>query len=74
MRRRDGETLTGTVKNIVNDKGFGFILVDGGTEEFFFHFSACQHTKFDQLQRGTRVQFVATTGAKGPRAENVSAI
>jgi len=74
MRRRDGDTLTGTVKNIVNEKGFGFILVDGGTDEYFFHMTACTRTQFDQLQRGTRVQFTASTGAKGPRAENVSAI
>lgn len=74
MRRREGETLTGTVKNVVADKGFGFILVDGGTEEYFFHSTSCLRTKFDQLVRGTRVQFTATTGAKGPRAEDVSAI
>jgi len=74
MGRRDGNTLTGVVKNVVQDKGFGFILVDGGSEEFFFHYSAVIGTKFDQLEKGTRVQFIAGSGAKGPRAEHVEVI
>jgi CspA family cold shock protein len=70
-RVREGMMLTGVVKNVVQDKGFGFILVDGGSEEFFFHFTACKGVRFDQLEKGTRVQFEAGSGSKGPRAENV---
>jgi CspA family cold shock protein len=75
MGRQNGNTMTGTIKNVVADKGFGFILVDGGQDEYFFHHSACvSPLRFEQLQRGSRVQFVAGSGAKGPRAEAVSAI
>ena len=73
-RRSEGALLTGTIKNVVQDKGFGFILVDGGSEEFFFHYTACIGVKFEQLQKGARVQFVAGSGTKGPRAENVEAL
>ena len=74
-RRADGaQLMTGTIKNVVQDKGFGFILVDGGTEEYFFHHSACIKVKFDTLQRGARVQFVAGSGLKGPRAEQIEAL
>ena len=74
-KRGDGvQILTGTVKNVIHDKGFGFILVDGSSEEFFFHFTACVGVRLDQLEKGTRVQFVQGSGAKGPRAEQVERI
>jgi len=71
---RQGNTMTGTIKTIIADKGFGFILADGSNDEFFFHTSGCIGLRFDELQKGTRVQFVAGTGAKGPRAESVQLI
>lgn len=66
--------LTGTVKTKVEDKGFGFIVADHGSEEYFFHFSACTGIRFDELSRGSRVSFRPGLGTKGPRAEDVSAI
>jgi CspA family cold shock protein len=59
--------LTGIVKRIVADKGFGFIGSDG--TDYFFHKSACDD--FDRLQTGDRVTFVAVRGQKGPRADRV---
>ena len=32
--------MTGTIKRLVSDKGFGFIAAGDGTE-YFFHQSAC---------------------------------
>ena len=32
-------SIKGTIKRLVSDKGFGFILADDGTE-YFFHNSA----------------------------------
>lgn len=60
----------GKVKRVVSEKGFGFIeAADGG--EYFFHQSACQGVRFDELREGQSVTFDKSQGPKGPRAENV---
>lgn len=59
----------GTIKRIT-DKGFGFI--DAGEDrDMFFHMSALEDVRFDELQEGQRVSFNVGQGPKGPRAENV---
>lgn len=63
-------TMTGTVKRIVSDKGFGFILAGDGNE-YFFHQSACRDIVFEQLRESQPVTFERGQGPKGPRAENV---
>ncbi len=60
----------GTIKRIVSDKGFGFIGMSDGVE-YFFHQSAVQGVRFDQLREGQPVTFDKGQGPKGPRAENV---
>jgi CspA family cold shock protein len=62
--------MNGSVKRLVSDKGFGFILASDGNE-YFFHNSACRDTRFDDLQEGQAVTFERGQGPKGPRAENV---
>jgi CspA family cold shock protein len=62
-------TATGTIKRLT-DKGFGFIAAGDGTE-YFFHQSACQGVRFDELREGQTVSFTIGQGPKGPRAENV---
>ena len=62
-------TMTGTIKRLT-DKGFGFIAAGDGSE-YFFHQSACQGIRFDDLREGQTVTFTAGQGPKGPRAENV---
>jgi CspA family cold shock protein len=59
----------GTIKRLT-DKGFGFIETSPG-KDLFFHMSACEGVRFDELQPGQRVSFVEGKGPKGPRAENV---
>jgi len=63
-------TLNGTIKKIVSDKGFGFIVADDGNE-YFFHQSGCRDITFDQLRERQPVTFERGNGPKGPRAENV---
>jgi cold shock protein len=63
-------SMTGTIKRLVSDKGFGFIAAGDGTE-YFFHQSACQGTSFDQLRESQTVTFDVGRGPKGPRGENV---
>ncbi len=63
-------SLTGTIKRLVSDKGFGFILASDGNE-YFFHNSACADARFEDLREGQAVTLDTGTGPKGPRGENV---
>lgn len=63
--------MEGYVKNIVRDRGFGFIRVDSG-QEYFFHRSGCQpRGMFDTLNERDEVSFEVESSEKGPRAGNV---
>jgi cold shock protein len=62
--------MNGTIKRLVSDKGFGFVLAEDGAE-YFFHQSACTNTRFDDLREGQAVTFMRGQGPKGPRAEDV---
>jgi CspA family cold shock protein len=67
---------TGTVIK-KNEKGFGFIKVDGapeGAKDLFFHTNELQNTSFDELQEGAKVSFEIGESPKGPNALNVSVI
>lgn len=59
----------GTIKKLT-DKGFGFIA-DGG-QEIFFHQSALENARYEDLREGDNVEFTEGHGPKGPRAENVT--
>ena len=61
----------GIVKWFNNEKGFGFIAVEGG-EDVFVHFSAIQTDGFKSLEEGQQVSFNIVKGARGPQAENVT--
>ncbi|KYH35990.1 cold shock protein CspB [Clostridium tepidiprofundi DSM 19306] len=61
---------TGTVKWFNNQKGYGFITVEGG-EDVFVHFSAIQDEGFKTLEEGQKVQFDIVEGERGPQAANV---
>jgi CspA family cold shock protein len=63
-------SMTGTIKRLVSDKGFGFVAAGDGNE-YFFHQSACNGVRFDELREGQSVSFDKGQGPKGPRAENV---
>ena len=60
----------GTVKWFNNEKGYGFIAVDGG-QDVFVHYSAIQAQGFKSLAEGDRVEFEVTRGPKGLQALNV---
>jgi len=64
--------VTGTIKRIVRDKGFGFIAPDDGTEHVFFHRSRlAPRTQFEDLREGDQLEFQTRPGEKGPQAFNV---
>ncbi|MDQ1733432.1 MAG: cold shock protein [Pseudonocardiales bacterium] len=56
----------GTVKWFNNEKGYGFIAVDGG-QDVFVHYSAIQSDGYRSLDEGQRVEFEVAQGPKGPR-------
>ncbi len=62
----------GTIKRLT-DKGFGFIANGSGTD-LFFHMSAVQGVRYEELQEGQKVAYEEGRGPKGPRAENVRPI
>jgi CspA family cold shock protein len=64
-------SINGTIKRLVADKGFGFVAAADGNE-YFFHQSACAGVSFDELREGEAVTFRTGQGPKGPRAENVA--
>lgn len=61
----------GMVKWFNNEKGFGFITVDGG-DDVFVHFSAIQGDGFKSLEEGQEVEFTIVEGARGPQAAEVT--
>lgn len=74
--------MTGTIRNL-NERGFGFITVEGQTEDLFFHKSALVGVEFEELKaedknagiKGDTVTFdmkPAEPGGKGPSAVNVA--
>jgi len=58
----------GSIKKIVSDRGFGFIVPEGGGEDVFFHFSALEGVNFEALGEGDQVEYEAESGDKGPKA------
>jgi CspA family cold shock protein len=62
----------GTIKKVMKDKGFGFIVPDDGSEDIFFHRSRlAPKVYFEDLREGTEVQFDVRPGEKGRQAFNV---
>ena len=64
--------MEGTIKRIT-DKGFGFIE-NGSDKDMFFHSSALEGVRFEELREGQRVSYDVGQGPKGPRAENVQLV
>ncbi len=62
--------VTGTVKKLVRERGFGFIQGSDGVE-LFFHRSAVQGNGYDTLTEGQAVEFDVERGDKGPRAAHL---
>lgn len=61
--------MTGTIKKIVRDKGYGFIVPDDGSDDVFFHRgSLAPRGQIEDLNEGDSVQFQVRQGEKGPVA------
>ncbi len=60
----------GTVKWFSDQKGYGFIEVEGD-KDVFVHHSAISGAGFKTLAEGDKVSFDVEEDAKGPSARNV---
>jgi len=63
----------GTVKKLVQEKGFGFIARSDGPDVFFHHSSVADR-QFESLAIGQSVEFTIddSSSSKGPRAATVT--
>lgn len=63
--------LNGTVKWFNDEKGYGFITADDGTDVFVHYTAIKEEGKRKTLNEGQHVQFDVVDGPKGPQAANV---
>ncbi len=63
--------MKGTIKKVVQQRGFGFIAVENGKDIFFHRSSAAD---FDSLEEGDSVEFDVEQSPKGERAANVKKV
>lgn len=63
--------MTGTIKKLVSDKGFGFISAEGMEKDLFFHTNSLVGVSFDELREGDSVSFESEDSPKGKNAVNV---
>lgn len=64
----------GKVKWFNNAKGYGFVVVDGRSDDLFAHYSAIQMEGYRTLKAGQPVQFDIIQGPKGLHAINIQAV
>lgn len=65
--------MQGTVKWFNNQKGYGFISQEDGSE-VFVHFTGIIGEGFRTIEEGQQVEYDVIEGSKGPQAVNVTSI
>ena len=60
----------GTVRRLVEDRGFGFIGDNSG-QDIFFHYSQLEGINFQMLREGQNVSYRVGLGAKGFEARDI---
>ncbi|HET6881319.1 MAG TPA: cold shock domain-containing protein [Pirellulales bacterium] len=68
--------MTGKIKKLVMEKGFGFIQ-GNDNKDVFFHHSCVNNQQFDDLVEGQVVEYTIDedgSAQKGPRAASVTPV
>ena len=65
---------TGTIINLISDKGFGFIKPEGGGENYFFHFRDLVGVDSEELSNGLKVRFTPGRNDRGLAAHDVTLV
>ena len=63
----------GTVKWFNNQKGYGFICDEQGTD-IFVHYTGLDMEGYKTLEEGAKVEFEVVNGAKGLQAVHVTTL
>jgi CspA family cold shock protein len=66
--------VQGKVKWFNNQKGYGFITPENGSEDVFVHHNNIQMDGYKSLQEGQMVEFKTEQGNKGLQAVEVKVI
>ena len=66
--------MTGTIKKLVNEKGFGFITGEGLQKDLFFHSNSLVGETFEELKEDDAVSFETAESPKGLNAVNVQRV
>lgn len=62
---------TGTVKWYNNDKGYGFIAIEGENNDVFVHFTSLKNAGLETLTEGQTVSFDIDESRGKPAAVNL---
>jgi CspA family cold shock protein len=67
------ERISGSVKWFSNERGYGFVTVDGDTsaKEYFVHYSYVKMNGYKTLRAGQKVDFILTDTDRGVQAQDV---
>lgn len=67
----EGKLMTGVVRKWDDQRGYGFIRVEGITEDIFVHHQSIKMEGFRTLAIGDAVQFRISRDEKGLKARDV---
>ena len=62
--------MQGKAKMFNEEKGYGFITIEGG-KDIFFHYSQLQMEGYKTIENDAQVEFELVETERGPQAHNI---